>query len=101
MGMDLRSGKKLHYLLANAHLEDIHTTHVVVDTNNTAREAFARVIENWRYFSVYAIGESLQLGPDDQQSLLAGYEAQLRSIRNPFGYSSWGLVACSGSKSLH
>lgn len=100
LGMDLRNGRKLHYLLASAHLEDIRTSQIAVDTNNTDRESFARVIESWRHFSVYTIGEALQLGGDDQASLLAGYDAQLRTIHNPFGYSSWGLVACSGSKPL-
>jgi ubiquinone/menaquinone biosynthesis C-methylase UbiE len=100
LGMDLRSGKKLHYLLATAHLEDIRTSHIAVDTNNTERDAFARVIESWRHFSVYTIGNTLQLSTVDQESLLAGYNAQLRAIHNPFGYSSWGLIACSGSKPL-
>lgn len=100
MGMDLRSGKKLHTLLASAHLEDLHTSHTVVDTNNTEREAFARVIESWRHFSVFTIGQVLQLSAEDQASLLAGYNAQLRSIQNPYGYSAWGLVACSGRKPL-
>lgn len=100
MGMDLRSGKKLHHLLVTARLEDIRTDHIVVDTNNTDREAFARVIQSWRHFSVYTIGEVLQLSPKEQATLLAGYDAQLRSIQSPYGYSSWGLVACSGRKPL-
>jgi ubiquinone/menaquinone biosynthesis C-methylase UbiE len=100
LGMDLRNGKKLHYLLATAHLEDIRTSHIAVDTNNTERDAFARVIESWRHFSVYTIGDTLKLSAADQESLLAGYNAQLRAIQNPYGYSSWGLIACSGSKPL-
>jgi ubiquinone/menaquinone biosynthesis C-methylase UbiE len=100
MGMDLRSGKKLYNLLASARLEDIQTDHIVVDTNNTPREAFARVIQSWRHFSVFTVGASLQLSQEDQDTLLAGYDAQLRSIRNPLGYATWGLIACSGRKPL-
>ena len=100
MGMDLRSGKKLYNWLATAHLQEIRTDHIIVDTNNTDREAFARVIKSWRHFSVFTIGEALHLSPGDQETLLAGYDAQLRSIQSPFGYSSWGLVACSGRKPL-
>jgi SAM-dependent methyltransferase len=98
MGMDLRSGKKLHHLLAAARLNDIRTDHITVDTNNTDREAFARVIKSWRHFSVFTIGERLQLSQNDQLKLLSGYDAQLRTIQNPFGYATWTLVACSGRK---
>jgi ubiquinone/menaquinone biosynthesis C-methylase UbiE len=100
MGMDLRSGKKLHHQLATAGLEDIRTDQIVADTNNTDREEFARVVRSWRHFSVFTIGEALLLDQSDQATLLAGYDAQLRSIQSPYGYSSWGLVACSGRKPL-
>ncbi len=98
MGMDLRSGKKLYSMLSEARLEDIRTDHVVVDTNNTDREAFARVIESWRAFSVFTIGNSLNLSDADQASLLAGYDAHLRTIRSAYGYTTWTMVACSGRK---
>jgi len=98
MGMDLVSGKKLPGMLSHNHLEDVRTDQVVVDTSNTDREAFARVIESWRKFSVYTIGESLNLSQDDQDTLLAGYDAHLRTIRNPAGYSTWTMIACSGRK---
>jgi ubiquinone/menaquinone biosynthesis C-methylase UbiE len=100
MGMDLRSGKKLYNWLASARLEDIRSDQIVVDTTNTDREAFAHVVRSWRAFSVFTIGEILQLSRNEQGTLLAGYDAQLRSIQSTYGYSSWGLFACSGRKPL-
>ncbi|MBN1875087.1 MAG: methyltransferase domain-containing protein [Anaerolineae bacterium] len=100
MGMDLRNGKKLYSMLAEARLEAIRTDHIVVDTSNTDREAFARVIESWRTFSVYTIGNSLELSQEDQDSLLAGYNAHLRTIHSPYGYTNWTMVACSGRKPI-
>ena len=100
MGMDLRSGKKLFGMLNQAHLEDIRTDHMIIDTNNANRDAFAQVIESWKKFSVYTIGNDLELSQSDQQSLLAGYEAQLRTIRSTSGFTTWGIVACSGKKPL-
>ncbi len=94
------SGKKLYNRLASARLEDIRTDQIVVDTTNTDRESFARVVKSWRQFSAFTIGENLQLSTDDQNTLLAGYDAQLRSIQNQYGYGAWGLVACSGRKPL-
>jgi ubiquinone/menaquinone biosynthesis C-methylase UbiE len=100
MGMDLRNGKKLYGMLSAARLEDIRTDYVMVDTNNTDREAFARVIESWRAFSVDIIGGELGLNEAEQAVLSAGYEAQLRAIRSPYGYAAWGMVACSGRKPI-
>ncbi len=100
MGMDLRNGKKLYGMLSQARLEDIRLDYIVVDTSNTSREAFAQVIESWRYFSVFTIGNQLHLSQADQDSLLAGYDAHLRTIRNPHGYTTWVMVAASGRKPL-
>jgi ubiquinone/menaquinone biosynthesis C-methylase UbiE len=100
MGMDLRNGKKLFGMLTQARLEDIKADHIVVDTSNTEREAFAQVIESWRYFSVYTIGSQLHLSQPDQENLLAGYDAHLRTIHNPYGYTTWVMVAASGRKPL-
>lgn len=101
MGMDLRSGKKLFGMLNQAHLEEIRTDHMIIDTSNANRDAFAQVIESWKRFSVYTIGNDLNLSESDQASLLAGYEAQLRTIRSTTGFTTWGIVACSGRKPLN
>ncbi|MCB0105474.1 MAG: methyltransferase domain-containing protein [Caldilineaceae bacterium] len=98
MGMDLRSGKKLYRMLTEARLEAIQTDHLMVDTSNSDRQAMAAVIESWRGFSVDTIGDRLALSENEKAALAAGYNAQLRSIRSPYGYSTWGLIACSGSK---
>jgi ubiquinone/menaquinone biosynthesis C-methylase UbiE len=98
MGMDLRGGKKLYGMLLQARLEDVRTDHLILDTNNTDREPFAQVIESWRDFSVYTIGDNLKLSSNEQNILLSGYNAQLRTIRNPYGYTTWGIVACSARK---
>jgi len=98
MGMDLRNGKKLFGMLSEARLEDIQTDYIMVDTNSTSRDAFSRVIESWQEFSVGTIGTTLGLSETEQSSLSAGYDAQLRAIRSPYGYTNWGMVACSGRK---
>lgn len=100
MGMDLRSGKKLYRMLSEARLQEIRTDHIMVDTSNSDREAMAQVIESWRTFSVDTIGDRLALNAAEKATLRAGYDAQLRSIRSPYGYATWGLIACSGCKPL-
>ncbi len=98
MGMDLRSGKKLFGMLTQARLEDIRTDHMMLDTGRANRDAFAQVIESWKAFSVYTIGNDLHLAEEEQAALLSGYEAQLRAIRSTTGFATWGIVACSGRK---
>lgn len=100
MGMDLRSGKKLYQMLSAARLQEIRTDSIMVDTSNADREALAQVIESWRSFSVDTIGDRLALNAEEKAALRAGYDAQLRSIRSPYGYTTWGLIACSGCKPL-
>jgi ubiquinone/menaquinone biosynthesis C-methylase UbiE len=100
LGMDLRNGKKLYGMLAAARLEEIRTDHIVVDTSVADREAFAAVVESWRDFSVFTIGNQLGLTEPDRDSLLAGYDAHLRTIRRPQGYTTWTIIACSGRKPL-
>ena len=100
LGMDMRSGRKLYRMLSQARLEDIRMDQVVVDTTNTDRDAFARVIESWRYFASFSLGNQLHLSQADQDSLLAGYDAHLRTIRDPHGYTTWVMLAASGRKPL-
>ena len=100
MGMDLYGGKKLYGMLLQARLEDIRTDYLMLDTNNTDREAFAEVIESWRDFSVDIIGNQLQLSSGERALLLSGYDTQLHVIRNLYGYTTWGIIACSGRKPI-
>ncbi len=98
MGMDLRSGKKLHHFFTRSGLENIQTDHIFVDTNNSDRDAFANVIQSWQKFSVDAIGNQLNITTEQQATLNRGYDAQKRTIANTAGFTTWGLVACSGQK---
>ncbi|MEI8093952.1 MAG: methyltransferase domain-containing protein [Spirochaetales bacterium] len=100
LGMDLISGKKLYGMLTRARLEDVRAEHIMVDTANTSRPDFAKVIESWRQFSAFSIGDQLKLGDEDRARLLEGYDAQLRTIADPEGYTTWNMVACSGRKPL-
>ena len=100
LGMDIRQGKKLFNMLSDARLEDIKVDYIMADTHNTDRDIFATMVESWRQFCVASLGESVELSQEDKDYLVAGYDAQLRTIRNPYGYTTWGMVACSGRKPM-
>ncbi|MBM3151135.1 MAG: methyltransferase domain-containing protein [Chloroflexi bacterium] len=100
MGIDLRNGQKLEKMLSAAGLDELRCDNIVVDTENTDRAAFARVVEDWRVFSVNTIGNHLRLATAEKEAMLAGYDAHLDAIRDPQGYSAWVMVACSGRKPI-
>jgi hypothetical protein len=59
---------------------------------------FAEMIKSWRHFSAKTIGQQLGLSGEEQARLEAGYDAHLRTIQHPFGYTKWSVVAASGEK---
>lgn len=100
LGIDLRNGRKLYGMLADARLEDMRADQIVVDTANTPRDDFAAMIEQWRAFATFSVGSSLNLNDAERDRLLAGYDAHLRTIQRPNGYTAWTTIACSGRKPM-
>ncbi|MFW5799588.1 MAG: methyltransferase domain-containing protein [Spirochaetota bacterium] len=98
MGMDLYNGKKLYTILKDMKLDDIKINPIIVDTSNSDRELFTNMIKSWKKFSVYTIGDTLNIGEDKKEDLLKGYEAHIRTINHPHGYTTWSLIAGSGVK---
>ena len=98
IGMDLYNGKKLYSILTGMKLTDIRLDCINVDTVNSDRRLFAEMISSWRHFSADTIGRKLAISEKEKQQLLAGYDAHLQTIRHPFGYSKWTVVAASGEK---
>jgi SAM-dependent methyltransferase len=98
IGMDLYNGKKLYSILSGLRLANIRLDYLDVDTVNSDRQLFAEMIKSWRHFSAQTIGEKLGLTGPAQAELEAGYDAHLRTIQHPFGYTKWSVVAASGEK---
>jgi SAM-dependent methyltransferase len=99
IGMDLYNGKKLYSILTGMKLTDVRLDYINVDTVNSDRRLFAEMIASWRHFSADTIGRELSISEEKKQQLLAGYDAHLQTIRHPFGYTKWTVVAGSGEKS--
>lgn len=98
IGMDLYNGKKLYSILTGLKLTNILLDYINVDTVNSDRRLFAEMIASWRHFSAETIGGKLSISKEEHDRLLAGYDAHLKTIRHPFGYTKWTLVAASGEK---
>jgi SAM-dependent methyltransferase len=98
IGMDLYNGKKLYSILTGMKLTDIRLDYINVDTVNSDRRLLAEMISSWRHFSADTIGRKLAISEEEKQQLLAGYDAHVHTIRHPFGYTKWTVVAASGEK---
>jgi SAM-dependent methyltransferase len=98
IGMDLYNGKKLYSILSGLRLSNIRLDYLDVDTVNSDRQVFAEMIKSWRHFSAQTIGRELGIAGEAKASLEAGYDAHLRTIQHPFGYTKWTVVAASGEK---
>jgi SAM-dependent methyltransferase len=98
IGMDLYNGKKLYSILTGMKLTDIRLDYINVDTVNSDRRLLAEMISSWRHFSADTIGRKLAISAEEKQQLLAGYDAHVHTIRHPFGYTKWTVVAASGEK---
>jgi SAM-dependent methyltransferase len=98
IGMDLYNGKKLYSILNGLRLGGIRLDYLNVDTVNSDRQIFAEMIRSWRHFSAQTIGRELGLSGEAKGRLEGGYDAHLRTIQHPFGYTKWTVVAASGEK---
>jgi len=98
IGMDLYNGKKLYSILNGQRLGSIRLDYLNVDTVNSDRQIFAEMIRSWRHFSAQTIGRELGLSGEAKGRLEGGYDAHLRTIQHPFGYTKWTVVAASGEK---
>lgn len=98
IGMDLYNGKKLYSILSGLRLGGIRLDYLNVDTVNSDRQVFAEMIRSWRYFSARTIGRELKIDEGAQAELESGYDAHLRTIQHPFGYTKWSVLAASGEK---
>jgi ubiquinone/menaquinone biosynthesis C-methylase UbiE len=98
LNMDFMSGRKLYSLLKNFKVKDIKVDHIVVDTNNSDRESFSKVVESWKFFCCESVADTVKLSEEERQTLVKGFDTHLRTIRHPDGYTNWTMIAVSGEK---
>ncbi len=98
IGMDLYNGRKLYATLTGLKMRNIKVDTIDADNLGHNKATFADVITSWRHFSVETIGRELGLSEEERSTLLAGYDAHLATIRHPYGYTKWSVVAASGEK---
>jgi SAM-dependent methyltransferase len=94
VGCDLRIGRKVPVLLAEAGCEDVRLDYVVVDTLRVPRAIFAQIWRAWRdgYSDVLA-----EKGELTREQVVAHWEDMIACIDGG-GHASWLVPVVSGRK---
>jgi len=95
-GTDLFRGRETFRDLRAAGFTDVRVDPIVVDTVNTEREPFARMMTFWRDGYAEFIAEAVGLDPRD---VFDRFDALIETLLDPERYSCWLLLAVSGTKS--
>ncbi|HVI96653.1 MAG TPA: methyltransferase domain-containing protein [Anaeromyxobacter sp.] len=92
-GTDMRIGRRAPAILRALGVEQVAVDHVVVDTLRVPRERFAAIWEAWRDGYASALAEH---GGLDVAEVIAHFEDQLASLRDPDAYAAWIVPVVSG-----
>lgn len=94
-GTDLFRGRVTYRDLRTAGFVDVRVDPIVVDTSNTPREPFARMMRFWRDGYAEFIAESADLEPTD---VFERFDELIATIEDEDRYACWLLFAVSGRK---
>lgn len=92
-GTFLFHGRGIYRELAQAGFAQVQVHPLLVDTLNSPRETFARVLEHWRDGYVEFISTAIGTDP---AAIRARFDAIAATIRDPSRYSCWLLFAATG-----
>lgn len=94
-GTDLFRGRETYRDLRTAGFADVRVDPIVVDTSNTPREPFARMMRFWRDGYADFIAQAAGLAPAD---VFARFDELIATIEDEDRYACWLLFAVSGRK---
>jgi len=94
-GTDLFHGRTVFRELRAAGYEDVAVERILVDTCNTPREPFARMMRFWRDGYAAFIAAS---GGYDSADIAARFDALIATLEDPNRYACWVLFAVTGRK---
>lgn len=94
-GTDLFRGRETFRQVRAAGYEEVRVDPIVVDTSNTPREPFARMMRFWRDGYAAFIAEAADLDPAD---VIDRFDALIATIEDEDRYACWLLFAVSGRK---
>ena len=97
LGIDMDTGIKTRQILLNGNFEDIKVEMIDINTMNTDRHDFARVVESW-IDVVERVSTQAGASEEIRERLRAGHQDYVNAITHSHGYASWPIYAGSGRK---
>lgn len=94
-GTDLQHGRTAFRALCQAGFEDVRVDPIVVDTVNTPRDLFARMLRFWRDGYTRFIATGLQV---EGGQIRARFDELILTVLDTERYASWTLFAVSGRR---
>lgn len=95
VGTDMFIGRRAPAILRDLGLSSVSVDLVVVDTLRTDRETFAAIWEAWRDGFSDALASHAGMARDE---VVARFEDQIASIRDPAAYASWLVPVVAGQR---
>jgi SAM-dependent methyltransferase len=92
-GTDMFVGRGAYALLRRLGLRDVTVDYVIVDTLRVPRDTFARIWEAWRDGYSDFIAQHTPLTRDE---VVAQFDDQIATIRDPDGYAVWMIPVVAG-----
>ncbi len=93
LGTNLHHGREAFRLVRAAGFEDVHVDPLIVDTSNSDRETFARMLEFWGAGYDGFVAEALGITSEEAR---ARFHALVDCVRDPDRYACWMNFAVSG-----
>ncbi|MDJ0973688.1 MAG: class I SAM-dependent methyltransferase [Planctomycetota bacterium] len=94
-GTDLHHGRTAYRALVRAGFEDVRVDPLVIDTCNTSRDVFARMLRYWRDGYTRFIASSLD---EDPRRVKARFDDLILNVMDTERYSCWLIFAVSGKR---
>ena len=94
-GTDLHHGRTAYRALLRAGFEDVRVMPIVVDTLNTSRDVFARMLRYWRDGYTRFISAGLDVEP---RLIKARFDELILSVMDTERYACWLIFAVSGKR---
>lgn len=94
-GTNLHHGRQAFRELRAAGFDDVRVHPIVVDTTNTSRATFARMLRFWRDGYVDFLAEHLG---ESKDAMRARFDDQIAAVEDPERYAGWWLLAVSGRR---
>ena len=100
MNMDFYIGRRVFEFLNNFRFKDVKVSTIDVNTVNSEKEDYIKVIQGWKDFYVHPSNKKELFNDEKAEYDMVDklFVDHMNAIEHPHGYTCWPLIAGSGTK---